>query len=309
MSAFGVSPLAHHIITGSKLKLIKKIFLSAVDFVKRIVDIFIEDKVSVYAAQATLFVIISVVPFISLLLSIVGIVLPNHPPEELLSTNISSGILEIVGHLIDDLKTAPSVSLLSISAIITLWCASRGITAVRDGIGSVYYSKPGRNYFSHRLISLAFTLAFVIFILALTMLVLFGDFLIEKLGGGLADLIIRFRTPSLIVVLSIFFTGLFAFVAQRSDKVKHNIFFHLPGGIFSAIGWVVFSYLYSLYITNFPSASYIYGGLAALCLIMLWLYFCMIILLAGSEINKLWFAGKERFLAKKESVNEIQNNQ
>ena len=282
------------------MKIIKKIFKSVFGFVKRIIDIFVDDRVSVYAAQATLFVIISVVPFISLLLSIVGIVLPNHPVDELIGENISTGMIEIVGHLIEDLKTAPSVSLLSISAIITLWCASRGITALRDGIGSVYRSKPGRNYFSHRLISLAFTLAFVIFILALTMLVLFGDFLIESLGGRLSEIIMKLRTPFLIVILSIFFTGLFSFVAQRSDSVKTPPIYHLPGGIFAAVGWVVFSYLYSLYITNFPSASYIYGGLAALCLIMLWLYFCMIILLSGSEINKLWFAGKENFLKPKD---------
>lgn len=277
------------------MKTLKKVY----GFIKRILDIFVNDRVTVYAAQASMFVIISVVPFISFLLSIAGIILPDYTAEQLISANIPAGLLEIVGHLLDDLKTAPSVSLLSISAVVTLWCSSRGITALRDGIGSVYSSKPGKNYFSHRLMSLMFTLAFVIFILALTLLLLFGDFLINKFGGGLSDIIIRFRTPSLIIVLSIFFTGLFTFVAQRSDKVKHNAIFHLPGGIFSAIGWVVFSYLYSLYIVNFPSASYIYGGLAAVCLIMLWLYFCMIILLAGSEINKLWFASKENLLSKK----------
>ncbi len=37
----------------------------------------------------------------------------------------------------------------------------------------------------------------------------------------------------------------------------------------------------------YPSASYIYGSLAAVMLMMLWVYFCMMILLAGAEINKL----------------------
>ena len=42
---------------------------------------------------------------------------------------------------------------------------------------------------------------------------------------------------------------------------------------------------------TFQRRILIYGGLTALCLIMLWLYFCMIILLCGAEINKLFFAG------------------
>lgn len=284
--------------------MIKRFFKAVYDYIRRVVDIFIDDRVTVYAAQATMFVIISVVPFISLIISVVSLVLPNYTPNEMLNPEIPSGLLDIVGHLIDDIRSVPSVSLLSISAIITLWCASRGITAVRDGIGSVYHSKPGRNYFSHRLLSLLFTIAFVFFILALILLVLFGDFLIKKFGGVLSDIILKFRMPSLVVVLTIFFTGLFTFVAQRSKKVKHNVFFHLPGGIFSAVGWIAFSYLYSLYISNFPSASYVYGGLAAVCLIMLWLYFCMIILLSGSEINKLWFAGTEKIFAKKDDNTE-----
>lgn len=274
-------------------------FKKTIIFVKQIAEIFHEDRVSVYAAQATFFVIISTVPFISLVLSVAGFLIPDHKVSEIISSDISPEILDLIGHIIDDLKTAPSVSLLSISAIVTLWCASRGITAVRDGIGSVYSAKPGKNYFSHRLISLGFTLIFIIFILLLTLLILFGDFLTESFGGSLSDVILKLRIPFFVIALSIFFTGLFSFVAQRSDSVEHNAVFHIPGSVFSSVGWLAFSYFYSIYIEYFSSASYIYGGLTALCLIMLWLYFCMMILLAGSEINKIWFAGKGRFVFKK----------
>ena len=50
---------------------------------------------------------------------------------------------------------------------------------------------------------------------------------------------------------------------------------------------MLFSYFFSLYIEYFPTASYIYGSLATVVLFMLWLYFCMIILLIGAEANKL----------------------
>ncbi|MBQ8199661.1 MAG: YihY/virulence factor BrkB family protein [Clostridia bacterium] len=48
------------------------------------------------------------------------------------------------------------------------------------------------------------------------------------------------------------------------------------------------------YRAYFPNASYIYGGLAAVCLIMLWIYFCTIILLLGAEVNKLYFLWREK---------------
>ena len=258
--------------------------------IRKAADTFVEDRVSVYAAQATFFVIISVVPFVSLLVSIAGIILPNINLTEMLNTNIPEGTSEIVMTIIKDITSANSISLLSISAVITLWTASRGITAVRDGIGSVYRARPGKNYLSHRLISLGFTLLFIIFTLLLVMLVLFGDALITRFGGDFSGIILKLRVPFFMTVLSLFFTLLYSFVAQRSDHVEHNAVYHLPGGIFSSVGWLVFSYFYSLYISNYSSASVIYGGLTALCLIMLWLYFCMLILLAGSEINKMFFA-------------------
>lgn len=272
----------------------EKSFLSrAYDYVAGIAVLFFEDRVSAYAAQAALFVIISTVPFISLLLSIVGALLPNYSTDELFGSNLPEDILTLIRAVVSDMKSVPTVSLLSISAITTLWCSSRGINAIRDGIRSVYRAKPRQNYVWDRLLSLLFTLVFVAFIILLLLLILFGDFLIGKFGGALSDIIIKFRTPAFIVVLTVFFTGFFTFVAKRSDSVRHSSIYHLPGGIFSALGWMVFSHLYSLYIKYFPSASYVYGSLAAVCLIMLWLYFCMVILLAGSEINKLWFAGRE----------------
>ena len=63
---------------------------------------------------------------------------------------------------------------------------------------------------------------------------------------------------------------------------------HLPGAVFSAVGWVLFSFFYSLYVTDFPNAASLYGSLAAVCLLMLWVYFCLLILLLGAELNKLW---------------------
>ncbi|HIU47977.1 MAG TPA: YihY/virulence factor BrkB family protein, partial [Candidatus Avimonoglobus intestinipullorum] len=69
---------------------------------------------------------------------------------------------------------------------------------------------------------------------------------------------------------------------------------HLPGAVFTTAGWMVFSFLFSIYIENFANYSYIYGSLTAIVLMMLWLYSCMIILLFGAELNMLNQIYKER---------------
>ena len=144
--------------------------------------------------------------------------------------------------------------------------------------------------------SILTTLLFIVSLTVITVLLLFGDKLINLISGyisvHLTDLFELLRMPALALVMAVFFTAMYCSIAAKSSYVSHKVWRHIPGGLFSSVGWLVFSYLYSLYINNFPGASKVYGSLSAVCLIMLWLYFCMMILLLGAELNKLCFAGK-----------------
>ena len=266
---------------------------AAILYGRRIVSQIAGDKVTVYAAQASFFVIISAVPFLSLLISIAGLVLPSDLPDVLTGLSVPEGFSVLFDTVIDDLRTAPNVPLLSVSAVTTLWSASRGISAIRSGLELVYLAGRSKGFFAHRIKSLVSTLIFIAVITAAVTLMLFGDLVVKWLRiAKISDLIMRLRTPLFTAALCILFTVMYSSTARRSTRVKNGILPHLPGAVFSSVGWTLFSYFYSLYITHFPSASYIYGSLAAVCLIMLWLYFCMIILLLGAEVNKLWFAGQ-----------------
>ena len=272
----------------------------AVLYIRQIVSQIAEDKVTVYAAQASFFVIISAVPFLSLLMSIAGLVLPADFSATDLTDFFAGlpffkpdGVAVLFDAMLTDLRTAPNVPLLSVSAVTTLWSASRGIAAIRSGLERVYRAGREQGFFAHRLKSLVSTLLFIGLITAAVTLMLFGNSVSEWLRlRRISDALLRLRTPLVIAALCILFTGMYSSTARRSSRVKSGILPHLPGGIVSSVGWLLFSWGYSLYITHFPGASYLYGSLAAVCLIMLWLYFCMIILLLGAEVNKLWFAEK-----------------
>ena len=82
---------------------------------------------------------------------------------------------------------------------------------------------------------------------------------------------------------------LFAFVLLYTivPSSKQNPWQQLPGALFAAICWLLFSFGFSLYFSNFSNYSYMYGSLAAVVLLMLWLYFCICILFIGAEINTL----------------------
>lgn len=95
-------------------------------------------------------------------------------------------------------------------------------------------------------------------------------------------------------ILVLFF--LLIYTALPIDKGKP--FTKLPGAVFSALGWLIFSALYSFYIDNFANYSYIYGSLTVIVLLILWLYVCMYILFLGEELNVMLRDGYLKRLAK-----------
>lgn len=257
-----------------------------------------DDNITVYAAQASFFVIISTMPFLSLLVSILSFFISTVILSYFDKYALPDNLLTLVGSLLDDLMAAPKVSLLSFSAVFTLWTASMGMGAIRRGIETAYRVGTVHNFFYRKILSLISTLVFIVLILATVVVLLFGDFLLGLLHiPRLTDFIMQWRVLFFILFMCVVFTAMYASTAKQGSSVKTNILYHLPGAAFASIGWILFSYFYSLYIKYFPYASYIYGGLAAICLIMLWLYICMIILLLGAEVNKFCFEHfKKKFI-------------
>ena len=252
-----------------------------------------EDLITVYAAQASFYIIIAVVPFAMLLLSVLQFLLPFD------AVGIITAVKPFLPHNLH--KTAELVvvelfersgSILSISAITALWTASRGAAAVSRGVKRVYGIKEHPTFIRNVLEAAMNTLLLIALLLLTLVMLVFGttiaDFLAERLV--LRQGIISFAQSVRAVVFVVVLTLLFAYIYRMLSGRKVRFIKQLPGAAFSSLGWVLFSLGYEFYIENFSNYSYIYGSLAAIVLMMLWLYFCMIIFLFGAEIN-IWIKG------------------
>lgn len=258
----------------------------AVGFVRFCIKEAKNDRIGIYAAQASFFVITSAIPFLSLLFSLAGLLLPRSDIVGQIIAELPGTAAELIG--------TPSVPLLSISAAAALWTSSRGISAVRAGIENVYRADIPEGFIRRRVRSVVSTLFFILIIVTSAAVMLFGNYISEYMPERIAELFENLRTPFFIVIMTAVFTSVYISVAQRSASVSCNVSAHLPGAAMSSSGWVIFSLLYSFYIDNFPRASAVYGSLAAVCLIMLWLYFCMAILLFGAVFNRILGSRKSK---------------
>lgn len=252
------------------------------------------DNVMLYAAQASYFVIVSVIPFICLLISAFSFFIPADIYRIFDAYELPAEIEEMIRVLIDQLFATQKVSLLSISAIIALWTASRGMDSIRVGLEQVYHEKPSEGFWKQQAKSLLSTLILILVLLANAVFSIFGGVIAEMLNLMVVfEIIMYFSVPILFVTMCTAFTIIYAFVG-KIGKVnwKERVLQHLPGAVFTTIGWLLFSYGFALYIHFFPSASAIYGSMTAVCLLLLWMYICIVILLLGAEVNKVILRNK-----------------
>ena len=81
---------------------------------------------------------------------------------------------------------------------------------------------------------------------------------------------------------------LFAFTMMIYKFLPNHIVqfrVQLMGAAFSAVGLMILSWIFSVYLDIFKGFSTMYGSLTTIVLIMLWLYFSMYIILLGGEVN------------------------
>lgn len=259
---------------------------------------FADDGVTVYAAQATFYTILASIPFMMLLVSLSKYIVPEAVDAMFRTIRqiIPERFSELFTVIYEEITSRAGISVMSVTILTALWSSSRSIASVIKGVAFIYDADNDSGIMRNMLYSLLYTVAFVALILGALVVLVFGVTIrnivtyrfprLERLFSLILDL----RGVVFFVMLTLFFSLVYYAVAKnilRSSGTLRKYRAQLPGALFASAGWMLFSYFFSLYLKYYPSASYIYGSLAAVMLMMFWMYFCMIILLAGAEINKL----------------------
>lgn len=248
-----------------------------------------KDRVGIYTAQASFFIILSIFPFMLVFLNIIGLTsIDKNLFVSIINTYSPEIIRPLLVQILDELYSHVSGTLISIAAIAAIWSASKGVLSVMFGLYEISKIHRERNYLISRFISMLYTILFLITILVTMILLVFGNRIFHVLISflpALADitiLTIILRYIVSFIILSAFFLIIYKIANFKLTTIKKC----LPGAFFSALGWMIFSYVFSIYIDNFSDMSYMYGSLTAVIIMMLWTYFCIYILFIGAEINK-----------------------
>lgn len=282
----------------------KKEKQSVIQLLVGFMDRISSDHVSAYAAQAAYFLILSFIPFVLFLTTFIRYTpltynLVRDAIIGFVPNNLQSFLLGILGDVY-----MRSSAIAPITAVIALWSAGKGMQSITNGLNTIYHVKETRNWLITRIYSVVYTMLFVIsLIVSLTLLVL-GTRIQAAIAkhfpfiGDILGRIIGARTLLVFAVLFFVFLFLYKVLPNRKATFKSQI----PGAFITAVAWSVFSYGFSIYFELVPNFSNMYGNLAAIIMVMLWLYGCMNLVLYGAETNAYF---EKQFRMAQASVREM----
>lgn len=245
------------------------------------------DHVGAYATQAAYFLIMSFIPCILFLTTLVRYTpLTYNVVRDAIIAFIPENLQSFVLGIVVDVYRR-STAIVPLSAFVALWSAGKGLQSIINGLNTIYHVKETRNWLLSRIYAVFYTLSLVIaLIISLLMLVLGNEIqaAVSKYVPFLGRIIARIlgaRAMLVFGVLFVVFLMLYKVLPNRKATFKSQI----PGAFLIAIAWSVFSYGFSFYFEIFPGFSNMYGNLATIIMVMVWLYVCMNLLLYGAEIN------------------------
>lgn len=260
----------------------KKLYILGKEFVKQIND----SHIGAYASSAAFFMFLSLIPILLMLCSII-------PYTPITKANLMTALVDFLPDSIDPIAVSvvnevygKSNTLLSVTAVATVWAGARGIWALNRGL-NVINGVEAKGYFALKFRSCLYTVILICSIMMSLAITVYGDTVVAFIRSSiptsryLMDFLSSLKLFIVSFLLFIFLMLLFTWLPNERQKWYTQI----PGAVFSSLVWVAFSWGFSIYLEYFGGYT-MYGSLATIIILMLWLYMCMYIILMGAMLNK-----------------------
>jgi membrane protein len=259
-----------------------------IDFLRQLFKKIKGDEVQAVSAQLSYYFILSLFPFLIFIMTLVGyanISIEDNIRE--LGRIMPAETVTFIEGIVKEVSEVRNQALLSFGMLATLWIASKGVNATLKGLNKAYDIEESRAFWKIRGISFLATLVIGLVILLSTLLLVLGSWLKDQvfLLFNFPDIIyqlwnlIQYAVPLFIMI--IVFTVLYWIAPNRKMSYKEA----LPGAIFTTIGWITTSVLFSIYVSRFGEFTKTYGSLGGVMILLIWLYISSMIILVGGEIN------------------------
>jgi membrane protein len=274
---------------------------------KRTAAEFQEDNLTDWAATLTYFGLLALFPALIVMVSIVGLV---GDPES--TTNTLTDIVTKVGpdsaaqtfegpiKQVTESRSTAGFALIA-STLVALWSASGYLGAFIRASNVIYETREGRPFWKLRPLQLLMTLVVVLLLAVMAMGVVLTGPIVSDVAEpiGISDTAVSIWNYAKWVAIALLFVLMIGLIYYASPNVKQRGFKWItPGGLVALVVWLVASAGFAIYVSQFGSYNKVYGSLAGVVVILIWMWITNLAILFGHELN----AERERDVQLEEEV-------
>lgn len=239
------------------------------------------------SAALTYYLLFALFPLLVFISTLLGILkLDVDSVTQVLSQIVPADVMSVLESYLEYVSANASRQLLWFSLIFSVWFPMRATSCLLHSLRKAFGLGPPRKMLINQLGILLFTV-WLILTIGLTLLVTVGRRALEFLSGlielpaGFIDLWSYLRFIVLGVVMFLMLTVLYMLARGQRRPLKEVA----PGVGISLAAWMVLSLAFSYYVENFANYSVLYGSIATVVVVLLWLYMSGTVLIMGAEYS------------------------
>lgn len=250
-----------------------------------------EDELLGRAAQLSYYILLALFPALIVLTAAMGMLsIQNYMPQLMgyLRTVLPAEALSMVERFLEQVAKGSGTDMLSLGGLGALWASSSGMTAIMEALNVAYDVKEdSRPFWRVRLTAILLTVGLAVFIIVSMTLILYGGPIGEWIAGfvGLSKVFtLAWNIVQWPVVVGLMLLAV-AIIYYVCPDIEQDWRWITPGSVFAVMMWLLVSLGFKFYVDHFGDYNKVYGSLAGVIVLMLWLYWSGMVLLLGAEIN------------------------
>ena len=250
-----------------------------------------DDHMAAYAAACAYFIILSFVPFLMVLIAVTKQAdMDATAFMNMIIDVVPGGLKSFVQAVINEVYRKP-YSIVPVSLLILVWSAAKAFHALTNGLNVISNVTETRGWLFLRVRSMFMVFLLLGAILGTLRLSLYGIRFQDMLTARYPTLmeIIDFLDPFTSLLAYFGLTILFLFLYKVLPNHYYTFRSQLPGALVVSTIWIFVSYMISIYYSQNANFLTTYGSLTGIILAMIWLYFCVFFMLAGAELNRIFY--------------------
>jgi len=253
-------------------------------YIERLIKILKKPEMVILPGNIAFSLILSIFPAIMILGFIISkLNISVDSVLELVSLNIPDTINELIVNFLS--KDSSGVAFLTF--VIGLYFSANGTKSIVTAANMLY--KTNEKSALTREVKSFFLVILLMLLFAFTMLILgFGSSILKTIINLIDDKYEHIYIIFTIIKWPISFFLIYFFVKilytlTPSAKIKSDSV--TKGALFTTIGWIISTFIYSLYVSNIARYDIFYGSLSSIIVLMIWVYLLSTILVIGIAIN------------------------